>query len=105
MHRSSDTIATIAAANAGIDAQSALLTGFNETITGAGVRRAVARNVMVETGLDVATGSAFPMFKGRKVGLITNQSGLTKDGTRNVDAMLAAGVKLVSILAPEHGIF
>ena len=98
-------IATIAAANAGIDAPGAVLTGFSETITGAGVRRAVARNVSVETGLDVATAAAFPMFKGKRVGLITNQSGLTKDGIRNVDAMLSAGVKLVSLLAPEHGIF
>ena len=98
-------IATIAAANSGIDAPGSVLTGFNETTTGAGIRRAVARNAAVETGLDVAQANGFALLRGKRVGLITNQSGLTKDGTRNVDAMAASGVNLISLLAPEHGIF
>ena len=98
-------IATIVAANAGIDAQGVILSGYNETITGAGVRRAVARSGSVDTGLDVAEAQGFQMLKGKKVGLITNQTGLNKNGDRNVDVMLEAGVQLVSLLAPEHGIF
>ncbi len=98
-------IATIVAANVGMDAQGVILSGYNETIAGAGVRRAVARSGSVETGLDVAEAQGFQMLKGKKVGLITNQTGLNKDGERNVDVMLKAGVQLVSLLAPEHGIF
>ena len=43
-------IATIVAANAGLDSPGMILTGYNETIAGAGVRRTVARNGSVETG-------------------------------------------------------
>lgn len=98
-------IATIVAANAGVDAPGMILSGYNETLTGAGVRRAVARNATVETGLDVGVAQGFPMLQGKKVGLITNQTGLNKNGERNVDVMLKAGVTIVSLLAPEHGLF
>lgn len=98
-------IATIVAANAGVDAPGMILSGYNETVTGAGVRRTVARNASVETGLDAAAAQGFPMLHGMKVGLITNQTGLNKNGERNVDVMLKAGVNIVSLLAPEHGIF
>jgi uncharacterized protein YbbC (DUF1343 family) len=36
--------------------------------------------------------------------LITNHTGLDRAGQRNIDAMRAAGVNLVAIFAPEHGI-
>ena len=98
-------IATIVAANAGLDSPGMILTGYNETIAGAGVRRTVARNGSVETGLDVAASEGFAMLKGKRAGLITNHTGLTKKGERNIDVMLKAGVKLVSLLAPEHGLF
>jgi uncharacterized protein YbbC (DUF1343 family) len=38
------------------------------------------------------------------VGLITNHTGLARDGQRNIDAMIAAGVKLTALFSPEHGI-
>jgi uncharacterized protein YbbC (DUF1343 family)/CubicO group peptidase (beta-lactamase class C family) len=56
------------------------------------------------TGLDVLAAQAFAPFKGKRVGLITNHTGLTRDGKRNIDAMLAAGVKLTALYSPEHGI-
>ena len=98
-------IATIVAANAGVDAPGMILSGYNETVIGAGVRRTVARNASVDTGLDVAASQGFPMLQGKKTGLITNQTGLNRNGERNVDVMLKAGVNIVSLLAPEHGIF
>ena len=98
-------IATIVAANAGVDAPGMILSGYNETVAGAGVRRTVARNGSVDTGLDVAAVQGFPMLQSKKVGLITNQTGLNKNGERNVDVMVKAGVNIVSLLAPEHGIF
>jgi uncharacterized protein YbbC (DUF1343 family) len=47
----------------------------------------------------------FAPLKGKKIGLITNHTGLDRDGRRNVDRMLAAGVEVVALFAPEHGIF
>jgi len=59
----------------------------------------------VETGLDVLDEEAFARLQGARVGLITNAAGRTRDGRRDVDALVAAkGVHLVAIFAPEHGL-
>jgi uncharacterized protein YbbC (DUF1343 family)/CubicO group peptidase (beta-lactamase class C family) len=93
-------VATIAAASAGIDVPGVLLTGYNEIQPG----RAIGRNVQVLTGLDVLAAEKFAPLQGKRVGLITNHTGLARDGRRNIDAMLSAGVKLVALFSPEHGI-
>jgi uncharacterized protein YbbC (DUF1343 family) len=36
--------------------------------------------------------------------LITNHTGLSRDGRRNVDLMLGSGVRLAKLFSPEHGI-
>jgi uncharacterized protein YbbC (DUF1343 family)/CubicO group peptidase (beta-lactamase class C family) len=56
------------------------------------------------TGLDVLEQEAFASLKGPRVGLVTNQTGLDRQGRRNVDMMLAAGVKVAALYTPEHGI-
>ena len=56
------------------------------------------------TGLDVLEQEAFASLKGPRVGLVTNQTGIDRQGRRNVDVMLAAGVKVAALYAPEHGI-
>jgi uncharacterized protein YbbC (DUF1343 family)/CubicO group peptidase (beta-lactamase class C family) len=56
------------------------------------------------TGLDVLEQEAFASLKNRRVGVLTNQTGIDRQGRRNVDVMLAAGVKVVALFAPEHGI-
>ena len=80
------------------------ITGYNETLSGAGIHREVARNAQVMTGLDVLEEQNFSPLKGKKIGLITNQTGLDREGRRNVDRMLAAGVQVVALFSPEHGI-
>jgi len=62
------------------------------------------KNARVMTGLEVLAQSKFAPFEGHQVGLITNQTGIDRQGRRNVDVMLAAGVKVVALFAPEHGI-
>ena len=56
------------------------------------------------TGLDVLEQEAFASLKGKRVGLLTNQTGVDRQGRRNVDVMLAAGVKVTTLFGPEHGI-
>ena len=97
-------VATVAAAGLGIDLPDVALTGFNETIVGAGMRRTFARNGKTETGLDVLIQEKFALLAGARVGLITNHTGLSLAGQRNIDAMVAAGVNVVAIFSPEHGI-
>ena len=96
-------VATIAAAALGIDAPGVALTGYNETINGAGLHREVERNAVTLTGLDVLAADGFQPLKGKRVGLITNQTGVDRTGRSNIDMMHAAGVNLVALFSPEHG--
>ncbi len=58
----------------------------------------------VMTGLDVAEQNDFAQFAGRRVGIITNQTGVDGRGKSAVDAMFASRkAKLVAIFSPEHG--
>lgn len=97
-------VATITAAALGVDVQDVQLTGYMETSYGTPPRRAVARNQQVLTGIDVLAQEGYARLRGCRVGLITNHTGLTRDGKRNIDAMLEAGVKLTALFSPEHGI-
>ena len=40
----------------------------------------------------------------RRVGLITNQTGIARDGSRSIDLLLSHGIELVTLFGPEHGI-
>jgi uncharacterized protein YbbC (DUF1343 family)/CubicO group peptidase (beta-lactamase class C family) len=95
-------VATIAAASVGITVQGMTLTGYNETSTAAGVHREGARNAKTLTGLDVLEQDHFRPLQGKRVGLITNQTGRDRMGRRNVDVMLEAGVHVAALFAPEH---
>ncbi len=97
-------VATIVAASFGITAPSVKLTGYNETIVGPGLHREVEPKAEVLTGLDVLAADNFAALRGKRVGLITNQTGISRDGRRNVDLMLAAGIQVTALFSPEHGL-
>jgi uncharacterized protein YbbC (DUF1343 family)/CubicO group peptidase (beta-lactamase class C family) len=96
--------ATAVAAGVGVKAPGIQITGYNETLAGAGVRRVVARNAQVLTGLDVLIEQRFGPLRGKRVGLITNHTGLDRAGGRNVDRMVEAGIQVAALFSPEHGI-
>jgi uncharacterized protein YbbC (DUF1343 family)/CubicO group peptidase (beta-lactamase class C family) len=98
-------VATIVAAAWGITSQKVILTGYGETLSGAGGRRQVNRTGATLTGLDVMVQQKFQPLRGKRVGLITNQSGLGRQGRRNVDLMKQAGISVVALFSPEHGFF
>jgi len=75
-----------------------------ELLESAGVHRMTASNHEVLTGLDVLQAEKFAPLAGKRIGVITNHTGLTRAAKRNIDAMRAAGVNLVAIFSPEHGI-
>jgi len=57
------------------------------------------------TGIDVLKAEGFAPLKGKRVGLVTNHSGLDRDGNATIDLVHKAdGVKLVALFSPEHGI-
>ena len=64
-----------------------------------------SRPLPVLTGLDVLRRDGFAILKGRRVGLITNHTGLARDRTSAIDLLQAApGVSLLALFSPEHGI-
>jgi len=95
-------IATIAAAGVGVGVRDLTLTGYSEVLS-AGERREVSRNANTKTGLDVLEDKNFDIFQGKRIGLVTNQTGLDRMGRRNVDVMKQAGVNVVALFSPEHG--
>jgi uncharacterized protein YbbC (DUF1343 family)/CubicO group peptidase (beta-lactamase class C family) len=83
------------------------LTGYNETQTAA--RRLANRNGLVQTGIDVLEASNFEPVRAstgkRRIGLLTNQTGLDSQGRRTIDILAhAAGISLDAIFSSEHGI-
>ena len=52
------------------------------------------------------TEAYLPLLKGKRVGVVTNQSGIIKNGDKYVhlvDSLLNLGVKIQKVFAPEHG--
>lgn len=59
----------------------------------------------VLNGIDVLKRDNFASLKGRKVGLITNQTGLSRDGVSTVRLLHEyKDLKLVTLFSPEHGL-
>jgi len=57
------------------------------------------------TGIDVLEAEKFASLAGKRVGLITNQTGIDRQGRSTIDLLAhARGVKLVALFSPEHGI-
>jgi uncharacterized protein YbbC (DUF1343 family) len=81
-----------------------------ETVSGGGVDsvpapRAATPAPRVLPGIDVLLRDSLALLRGRGVGLITNQTGVTADGRSSADVLFATpGVRLVALFGPEHGI-
>jgi uncharacterized protein YbbC (DUF1343 family) len=59
----------------------------------------------VINGIDVLRESNFRSLAGKRIGLITNHTGLSADGMTTIDLFQQSEVcKLVAIFSPEHGI-
>lgn len=60
----------------------------------------------VKPGIDVLEEHHFDQLQGKRVGLITNATGIDSHGISTVDVLLhAPGVKLVALFGPEHGVY
>jgi uncharacterized protein YbbC (DUF1343 family) len=68
-------------------------------------RKNSGRAGRVQVGLDVLEAEKFAPLRGKHIGLITNHTGLDTQGRSNVDLLSkAAGVQLVALFSPEHGL-
>ncbi len=59
----------------------------------------------VKLGIDVLLEEKFDLIKGKKIGLITNSTGLTGQAESDIDVLHRhPGVQLIALFGPEHGI-
>lgn len=60
----------------------------------------------VELGIDVLAANNFRGLEGKRVGLITNQTGVSASGRSTIEILKSApNVNLVALYAPEHGVY
>jgi uncharacterized protein YbbC (DUF1343 family)/CubicO group peptidase (beta-lactamase class C family) len=83
------------------------ITGYNEAQSAA--RRMSSRNGSVKNGIDVLEAHGFDVLQiagsKKKIGVLTNQTGIDADGRRTIDVLgQAPGVTLEAIFSPEHGV-
>ncbi len=79
------------------------LIGRINTVVGQSVRDQPPPTVL--TGIDVLRREGFQTLRGRHVGLITNHSGVDRQGVSTIALLSQAkDVRLVAIFSPEHGI-
>ena len=78
-----------------------LLIGLALLLAGTGV----ARPIVVKTATEVLKAQRFELLEGKRVGLITNPTGVD-DGLRSTVDILneAPNVELVALFGPEHGV-
>jgi uncharacterized protein YbbC (DUF1343 family) len=71
-------------------------------------RRAPPANgnkAQVLNGIDVLAAQDFAPLRGLRVGLVTNHTGVARDGTPTIDLLHASDqCRLVALFSPEHGI-
>ena len=66
---------------------------------------AYASDPVVKTGIEVLRDRGFDVLKGKRVGLVTNPSGVDRNLCSTVDILFnAPEVNLVALYGPEHGV-
>ena len=55
------------------------------------------------TGADTLAADGWARFRGRKLGVLTNPTGVLRDQTHIVDSMVDAGIRPTAVFGPEHG--
>jgi uncharacterized protein YbbC (DUF1343 family) len=75
------------------------------TLTAYAQTPATSPPARVQLGIDVLLADGCQPLRGKRVGLITNPTGVTRDLRSTIDVLhAAAGVQLVALFGPEHGV-
>lgn len=65
----------------------------------------LAQKITIKTGIEVLKEQNFKVLEGKRVGLITNPTGVDNNMKSTIDILHEApNVKLVALFAPEHGV-
>jgi uncharacterized protein YbbC (DUF1343 family) len=76
--------------------------GFSNSIVNKKMPQAHFNTRSIETGADNSM-AYLPLLKGKKIGLLTNQTGVLSNQKHLVDFLLEKAISIHTIFAPEHG--
>ena len=57
----------------------------------------------VRPGIEVVLTDSVHLIAGKRLGLLTNNTGIDRQGRRDVDVLLAGGQRVTALFSPEHG--
>ena len=64
-----------------------------------------AQEIRIKTGIEVLKSQNFRMLEGKRVGLVTNPTGVDNDMVSDIDLLAQApNVNMVALFGPEHGV-
>ena len=63
----------------------------------------VPTTAQVRPGIEVVVADSAHLIAGKRLGLLTNHTGIDREGRRDVDVLLAKGQRLTALFSPEHG--
>ena len=78
---------------------------FTLSLVGLLAVNVAAQKIRIKTGIEVLKEQNFKILEGKRVGLITNPTGVDNDLKSTIDILHEAkNVKLVALFGPEHGV-
>ena len=81
----------------------ALLVGGTVVLGCAAAASPGGAGARVRPGIEVLLADSAHLVRGRRIGLVTNQTGIDSRGVSDVEVLRDAGVRLVALFSPEHG--
>jgi uncharacterized protein YbbC (DUF1343 family) len=76
---------------------------FAALAIGIAMSSAAFPHTTVHPGIEVLIAGKLHLIDGKRVGILSNQSGVDNAGRSDIDLLRAAGVDLTAIFSPEHG--
>jgi len=64
---------------------------------------APAAKGQVRPGIEVLASDSAHLVRGKRLGLLTNHTGIDRQGRRDADVLIADGFRLTALFSPEHG--
>ncbi len=64
---------------------------------------AAPTTAQVRPGIEVLLTDSVHLVRGKRLGLLTNHTGIDRQGRRDADVLIADGLRLTALFSPEHG--
>ena len=64
---------------------------------------APAAKGQVRPGIEVLVSDSAHLVRGKRLGLLSNNTGIDRQGRRDADVLIADGFRLTALFSPEHG--